>query len=77
MFRKMRRFKQQISDNECRKILREQKRGMGREGRGEGEEGKGSRARLQPEPTLIRSAAAQKGASREARAAMRALFSCS
>ena len=28
MFRKMRRFKQQISDNECRKILREQKRGI-------------------------------------------------
>lgn len=47
---------------------------MGREGRGEGEEEKGSRARLQLEPMLIGSAAAQKGASREARAAMRARF---
>ena len=28
MFRKMRRFKQQISDDECRKILKEQKRGI-------------------------------------------------
>ncbi len=28
MFREMRRFKQQISDDECRKILREQKRGI-------------------------------------------------
>lgn len=28
MFRKMRRFKQQISDEECRKILREEKRGV-------------------------------------------------
>ena len=28
MFRKMRRFKQQLSEEECRKILREQKRGV-------------------------------------------------
>ncbi|MBQ7203901.1 MAG: pyridoxamine 5'-phosphate oxidase family protein [Eubacterium sp.] len=28
MFRKMRRFKQQISENECKKVLREQTRGV-------------------------------------------------
>lgn len=28
MFRKMRRFRQQISDEECRKVLKEQKRGV-------------------------------------------------
>lgn len=28
LFRKMRRFKQQISEEECRKVLRGQKRGV-------------------------------------------------